>query len=120
RMPIGFALLLDEPLARAPIRRENSRRCPQLGDHIADRRALRDAERRCAFTKKLEYSSEAAAYATPAQKLENDVLRLHPLRKAPLQLDADYLRHLERERMTRQGHRELEPSRPNRDHSERT
>src|SRR5918998_998061 len=85
------ALLGFKPLFRALVGRKDAGGRAELGDHVADRRPTRHVYVRHAGPVELEDAPEATPDAAPPQELEDHVLRRHPLRELPRQLDADHL-----------------------------
>ena len=117
--PLLLSLLGGEPAARLLVAREDPGRRARLHDHVADRPPVRRRQRRHALAEELEDAPPPAAHPAPAQKLEHDVLRLHPGLKLAPKLDAEHERTLERIRPSGHGDRDLGRTRSDRKHSER-
>ena len=97
---------------------EDPGRGPRFHDHVADGSAVGRAQRGHALPVELEDPAPAAAYATPPEQLEHDVLRLHPVRQGPAQLDPDHDGLLDRVRAPRHRDRHLGRARADREHAE--
>src|SRR5215218_2322285 len=112
------ALLGSEPFFRTLIGREDAGGGAQLGDHVADSGAARHVYVRHAGPVELEDAPESAPHPAPPQELEDHILRRHPVREIPGQLDADHFGRRGLEGLAGHDQRHVQPTGPDGDGAE--
>jgi hypothetical protein len=112
------AILALEPLLSALVGSEHAGGTAEVGDHVRDRGALRDAQVLRSRARELEHLVLAAAGGQAAQQLEDDVLGLDPGPVEPAaQVDFDHLGAGDLVRVPAEHDRDVESAGAVRDHA---
>ena len=97
---------------------EDARRRAQLRAHVRDDVAVHRGEVRESVAVVLDDPADAALDAVPAEHLEDDVLRGHPVGQRPGEFDAPDLRHSDVEGVARHRHGDLQSAHADRQHAQ--
>ena len=117
--PVGLAPFGREEAAHLVVGGKDARGGAELGTHVRDHVPVHRRQLLEGRAVVLDDPAEAAVDVVASQHLEDHILGAHPFGELADEPDAPDLRHREMERLSGDRERDLQPTRPDREHAQR-